>query len=126
MDRIGAKSSVFMNMNNQQTDLAYLMNQVLYRDNTVIENKDYKCIDDEYDILFAINLFDNKEITNEDLMILNSICNKYLFIEVNAKVDIKGLLSKTKFNKYFLVHREYRKEDINETYVLYIGGETEC
>lgn len=121
LERIGAKKVLFISDNTQQTELANLLNRVLYREKVIVLNQKLNKMNSQtkYDIVFFTNLTIEDKSVEDILTILTKICTKYLFLEISNNENIKKILEGTRFNRYVCLHKEYRNGKVSEFGVYY-------
>lgn len=109
MDRIGVKESVFLNQDTQQTELADLLDRLLYRQKVRIVNsslENYR-IEQKFDIIFGGSIKENL-ISESCMELLGILCKHYLVMETTRPEEIKNIQVHTKLKKYKCLHREYK------------------
>ncbi len=115
MERIGVCESVYMDENIVNTELALLIDALLYRDKVVVVQKTiYQCdVEKKYEIVIAMDKFVN---TDRKIIvpILDSVTNKFLFWESCEEEDKMEILQYTSFKEYILLHKEIKNMKIWE------------
>ena len=114
MDRIGARSSCFVNCDQIQLQLAGLINELLYRENVIIENKSLDELDllTQYEIVIAVNI----NCVEEQIEKLIRLSKCYLILEAEDINLIKKV--KTAFSDCRQIYREYYKGKCLETWIF--------
>lgn len=117
LDRIGAKESVFVNSSSRQTELAALLNQLLYRNDVrIMKGESVECVDQKkFDIVFAVNMsgMEDNDFASR-IEWLGKICGQYLFVETTRTEEIDKIQAHTGLRHYECIHREYRAGKIWE------------
>ncbi len=115
MSRVGAGEVLFLNDNTHQTELAALLNQVLYRDEVRIEKAGLADLNGthRYDVVFAL---DNSglRVSKERLKVLGNLCSQCLLMEVTKTEEIERIQTYSGMGNYRCLHKEYRGGQIWE------------
>lgn len=109
MDRIGAKKSVFLNPDTGQTELADILNRLLYRRkvniiNSKLENYSKR---EKFDLIFGGSIGE-EVITESYIELLGILCRRYLIMETTRPEEIEKVQVHAKLKKYECLHREYK------------------
>lgn len=113
MDRIGAKETTFYNEDTRETELADLLNRLLYRDNVQLKSgESVNSGDSKYDIIFALD----REFSIAQLKRLGSMCRCCLIMETTEE-GIRDICTYTGLKNYTCIHKEYRERKIWELVV---------
>lgn len=123
MERIGVRKAVYVDADLINVELACLMNELLYRDQVLVRHLEIKdlSVDETYDMVFALDQFHGnpKCCESEEWKVLEKITRKYLILEFCSDEEQKDIIAHSSFERFMLLHREYRAGKIWETGIFY-------
>ena len=125
MDRIGAKATVFLNDDRQETELAALFNRLLYREAVKVERGKLEdlTVNNGFDMIFAVeNSIKEAGYSKSELERLGVLCRKHLFMETTCAEEIENIKNCTRSENYKCIHREYSDGKIWELGVYSLRG----